>query len=154
MTSETWKLQNIPDEETRKVFDLAVEAVCAAEPADVSHLFLLWYVAQAGNAANPGSLARLTTTAGGAQESRFVGGSQRISVLLARRLGRRRAAGRARPPHRAGRRTASSSTPTGTRCARGAWSSRCRRRSPGASPTTGRSPPRATSSRSACPRAR
>ena len=89
MTSETWKLQNIPDAETRKVFDLAVEGVWAAEPADVSHLFLLWYVAQAGNAANPGSLARLTTTAGGAQDSRFVGGSQRISVLLARRLGRR-----------------------------------------------------------------
>ena len=35
MTSETWKLQNIPDEDTRKVFDLAVEAVWAAEPADL-----------------------------------------------------------------------------------------------------------------------
>jgi monoamine oxidase len=89
MTSETWKLENIADPGTRKVFDLAVQATWAAEPADLSHLFLLWYVAQAGNARTGGSLARLTTVAGGAQESRFVGGAQRVSIELARRLGRR-----------------------------------------------------------------
>jgi monoamine oxidase len=89
MTSETWKLQHVADRGTRKVFDLAVQATCAVEPAELSHLFLLWYVAQAGNARTGGSLARLTTVAGGAQESRFAGGAQRVSVELARRLGRR-----------------------------------------------------------------
>jgi monoamine oxidase len=88
-TAETWKLQNIADAGTRKVFDLVVQSVWAAEPADLSMLYLLWYVAQAGNAATPGSLARLTSTAGGAQERRFVGGSQRVSIEMARRLGRR-----------------------------------------------------------------
>ena len=51
-----------------------------------------------------------------------MGGSQRISVLLARRLGRRVRPGRARPRASRRTRTASSSTRTGTRCARGAWS--------------------------------
>jgi monoamine oxidase len=36
-----------------------------------------------------GNLERLINTAGGAQESRFVGGSQRVSIELARQLGRR-----------------------------------------------------------------
>jgi monoamine oxidase len=68
---------------------VAVEAVFAAEPRDLSFLFLLFYVASAGNERTPGTIERLVNTPGGAQESRFVGGSQLISLRMARQLGRR-----------------------------------------------------------------
>lgn len=69
--------------------DVVTQAVLACEPRDVSALFFLHYIAQAGNSGTPGSLARLISTAGGAQESRFVGGAERISTKLARQLGKR-----------------------------------------------------------------
>ncbi len=89
-TFETWKLANAPTARGRAVLDVVVEAVWAAEPSDVSLLHVLFYIASAGDSKNPGSLARLISTAGGAQESRFVGGSQRVSLELAKRLGARR----------------------------------------------------------------
>ena len=89
-TFETWKLANAPTPRGRAVLDVVVEAVWAAEPSDVSLLHVLFYIASAGDSKNPGSLARLISTAGGAQESRFVGGSQRVSLELAKRLGARR----------------------------------------------------------------
>jgi len=82
-TFETWKRANIVSDEARDLFDLAIEAVFAAEPRDISLLFTLFYIHSAGN------LNRLIDTAGGAQESRIVGGSQRICLRLARKLGRR-----------------------------------------------------------------
>jgi monoamine oxidase len=63
--------------------------VWAAEPRDVSLLHVLMYIRGAGNEQNMGTLERLINTAGGAQESRFVGGSQRVSIELAKQLGRR-----------------------------------------------------------------
>jgi monoamine oxidase len=69
--------------------DVVTEAVLACQPRDVSSLFFLWYIAQAGNEGTGGSLARLISTPGGAQESRFVGGAERVSSRLAKRLGRR-----------------------------------------------------------------
>ncbi len=53
----------------------------AAEPGDVSLLHWLFYAASAGG------IERLIATAGGAQQDRFVGGSQRIALALAERLG-------------------------------------------------------------------
>ncbi len=73
----------------RLLLDLAIEAVWAAEPRDVSLLHVLTYIRGAGNEKTGGSLNRLINTAGGAQESRFVGGSQRVSLELAKALGRR-----------------------------------------------------------------
>jgi monoamine oxidase len=89
-TFETWKLANAPTALGQGVLDVVIEAVWAAEPSDVSLLHVLFYIASAGDAKNAGSLARLISTAGGAQESRFVGGSQKISLELAKRLGSRR----------------------------------------------------------------
>jgi monoamine oxidase len=89
-TFETWKLANVPTQLGRDITDLITEAVWAAEPSDVSLLHVLFYIASAGDTKNPGSLARLISTGGGAQESRFVGGSQRVSLELAKRLGARR----------------------------------------------------------------
>jgi monoamine oxidase len=88
-TFETWKLANVASDGGRFLTDLAIQAVWACEPRDVSLLHVLFYIACAGNEATTGSLFRLISTPGGAQDSRFVGGSQRIAQGLARRLGRR-----------------------------------------------------------------
>jgi len=89
-TFETWKLANTTTPLGQRVLDVVIEAVWAAEPSDVSLLHVLFYIASAGDAKNPGSLSRLISTAGGAQESRFVGGSQKVALEVARRLGGRR----------------------------------------------------------------
>lgn len=74
---------------TRALTGSATKSVLGAEPRDLSLLYVLWYAACAGNASTPGSFARLITTNGGAQESRFVGGSQRVAIEAARSLGDR-----------------------------------------------------------------
>ncbi|ANH36992.1 Putrescine oxidase [Nocardioides dokdonensis FR1436] len=58
-----------------------------ADPDELSLLFVLWYVASGGNETTAGTFARSSDTSGGAQESRFVGGSQLVPIRLARRLG-------------------------------------------------------------------
>jgi monoamine oxidase len=88
-TFETWKEGNLASPESRSLFDAAVNAIWGADARDFSLLFATWYVAAAGNSRHPGSLERLVSTANGAQERRFVGGSQLISIRLARALGRR-----------------------------------------------------------------
>lgn len=49
------------------------EALVGAEPGDISFLFVLAYVAAAGNATNPGTFERLFNVRGGAQLSRLDG---------------------------------------------------------------------------------
>jgi len=80
-TFETWKLDNTTLDETRDLIDLGIEAVFAAQPRDLSLLHVLFYIHSGG------SFENLINTAGGAQDSRIVGGSQRISIELAKRLG-------------------------------------------------------------------
>jgi monoamine oxidase len=87
MTLAEWEAANISSPGARKIFDLAAEAIWGAEPRQLSLLYALFYIAAAGNEANKGSFTRLVSTGGGAQESRFVGGSQRIALQVARRLG-------------------------------------------------------------------
>lgn len=88
-TFETWMQQNLappngsPSSPEYSLVNLATEAVFAAEPRDLSLLHVLFYIASAG------TLDNLVDTANGAQDSRFIGGSQRISIELARRLGSR-----------------------------------------------------------------
>jgi monoamine oxidase len=88
-TLETWLQANSATAGGRFLLELGFSSVFSAEPRDVSLLFALFYMAAAGNEQAPGTFDRLINTAGGAQESRFVGGSQRISALVARQLGRR-----------------------------------------------------------------
>jgi monoamine oxidase len=88
-TFETWKLANTHTDSGRFLLDLGIEAVWAAEPRDVSLLHVLFYIASAGNESTPGTFERLINTAGGAQESRFVGGSQLVSLRMADQLGGR-----------------------------------------------------------------
>lgn len=88
-TFETWKQSNLHTADGRALLDVGIEAVFAAEPRDVSLLFTLFYTASATNETTPPDINRLFSTAGGAQDSRLVGGSQLISIRMAERLGRR-----------------------------------------------------------------
>jgi monoamine oxidase len=85
-TVESWMRRTLvppagPDAPTNHLVTLAVEAVMSAEPRELSLLELLWYIASAGN------LDNLVDTANGAQDSRFIGGSQAIALAMAQRLG-------------------------------------------------------------------
>ncbi|OPG05403.1 amine oxidase [Streptomyces sp. GKU 895] len=88
-TFETWLRANAVIPSAKFLFDVACTSVFSAEPRELSFLFVLFYIAAAGNASNPGTLERLTETAGGAQELRFAGGSQQVPIKLAATLGDR-----------------------------------------------------------------
>jgi monoamine oxidase len=82
-TLETWKLANLTTAGARFLFDLATTSVFACEPRDISLLHYLFYVHSGGG------LLPLVSTGGGAQESRFVGGSQLVAQKVADALGKR-----------------------------------------------------------------
>jgi monoamine oxidase len=81
-TAATWMRRNLATKAGRMLLGLGIEAVWAAQPEDMSLLHVLFYIHSAG------SLELLFDTEGGAQQDRFVGGSQRISILMAQELGR------------------------------------------------------------------
>jgi monoamine oxidase len=58
-----------------------------ADPAQLSFLYVLWYVACSGDERHVGTFERNSEITDAAQERRFVGGSQRIPLRLARQLG-------------------------------------------------------------------
>lgn len=71
------------------VLDAALEAVFGKDAAQVSLLYTAFYAASAGDAKHPGDFTRILTNEGGAQESRFAGGSQEIALAVAKALGSR-----------------------------------------------------------------
>ncbi len=80
-TLGTWLRAHLPSPVARDILTTAVEAVFGAGPDELSLLFTLFYL-HAG-----GGLTNLVRTTGGAQERRFEGGSQQLSVGLASDLG-------------------------------------------------------------------
>jgi monoamine oxidase len=60
-----------------------------ADPDQLSLLFVIHYIACSGNETNKGTFERNSETKNGAQERRFVGGSQLIPLRLAGQLGSR-----------------------------------------------------------------
>jgi monoamine oxidase len=80
-TAETWKLEMLASPGARFLFDVFTEAVFAAEPHDLSLLHYLFYIHSGF-----GTIS-LATVQDGAQESRFVGGSQLIVQRIAEALG-------------------------------------------------------------------
>ena len=80
-TMWTWIHRNTVTPAARALLQLGVEAVWAAHPADVSLLHVLFYTRAAGR------FDDLIGTEGGAQQDRFVGGSQMLALGLADRLG-------------------------------------------------------------------
>jgi monoamine oxidase len=81
-TFETWLKDNNLSPEARELIELGIQSIFSAEPRDLSLLFVIFYIATAA-----GDFNLLINTAGGAQERRIVGGSQRISLEMAKDLG-------------------------------------------------------------------
>jgi len=83
MTVQTWIEQNVNTTDEQKILALAVEAILSVEPQDVSMLYFLWYINEAGG------VDPLVNNAGdgGAQDFRVAGGTQLISIKLAEQLG-------------------------------------------------------------------
>ncbi|MDQ3658464.1 MAG: FAD-dependent oxidoreductase, partial [Actinomycetota bacterium] len=82
-TLETWKLRHTERSGSRFYFDLAVESLYACEPRDVSLLGVL------ADIASSGSFDGLLEIEASVEESLFVGGAQRLSILMAEELGER-----------------------------------------------------------------
>jgi len=89
MSLGDWMRGEVPSEKGRAIFTAVCQTIWGVDPDALSLLYAMQYVAAAGNAEHAGSFLRLITTGGGAQERRFVGGSQLISEKVADRLGQR-----------------------------------------------------------------
>jgi monoamine oxidase len=79
-TLGTWLDEHLKSPRARGIIDVAVEAIFGAGPREMSLLFALFYL-HAG-----GGLTNLARTTGGAQERRFVGGTQQLAMGLAAEL--------------------------------------------------------------------
>ncbi len=79
-TFETWIRRHHQTASARGFWRLAIEAVFAAEPRDVSLLHVAFYLRSGG------SLERLLGTSRGAQQDRFVGGSALVAERVAAEL--------------------------------------------------------------------
>jgi monoamine oxidase len=77
----SWMRHNMATPTGREMMEIAVKAVWAAMPADVSLLHLLFYIASAGN------FDLLLDTDGGAQQDRFVEGAGTLATRVAEGLG-------------------------------------------------------------------
>ncbi len=82
-TTWSWMRRNVATRAGRTMLELAVKAVWAAMPNDVSLLHLLFYIHSAGK------LDLLLDTEGGAQQDRFVNGAQNVAAAAAETLGDR-----------------------------------------------------------------
>jgi monoamine oxidase len=80
---QSWMDDNLATPGGRQLVELAIQAVFSTEPRDLSLLHVLFYIHSAG------TLDNLINTSGGAQQDRFVGGSQLVAERVARRLGNR-----------------------------------------------------------------
>jgi monoamine oxidase len=65
----------------------ASRPIFGVEPDEISLLFTLFYIAASGDPQHTGTFQRNFNTRGGAQQSRFDGGSQAVPLAMARALG-------------------------------------------------------------------
>jgi monoamine oxidase len=89
-TLETW-MKSLPGDTTRfsELVAAATRPIFGAEPRELSLLFTLFYIASSGDANNAGTFERNFDTRGGAQQDRFIDGSQTIGLKIAAELGAR-----------------------------------------------------------------
>jgi monoamine oxidase len=85
-TLATWLVDNSDNAKFRKLVSVATRPIFGSEPADLSLLFVLFYIAASGNEDNPGTFERNFNTRDGAQMWRLAGGSQRLCLKMAREL--------------------------------------------------------------------
>jgi monoamine oxidase len=89
-TVETWvKANTVNSARILQLVNLFLSPALGSRAADISVLFLLATVAGYGDEKTPGTLERGIGSKGGAQDSRLVGGTQRLSLLMAQQLGDR-----------------------------------------------------------------
>ncbi|EME22320.1 flavin monoamine oxidase family protein [Rhodococcus triatomae] len=86
-TLATWCRRGAVTDGGVELLDILLGSAFGGTAADASALFGLWYVAGAGNEYTPGTVGRMMGVTGAAQDARFVGGSQRVSLRLAEELG-------------------------------------------------------------------
>lgn len=82
-TFGSWMRRNVATQTARTLLALAGRTIWGASPADLSLLYVLFYLHSAGG------LDMLIDTEGGAQQDRLEGGSQLIASRLAQTLGDR-----------------------------------------------------------------
>lgn len=80
-TLATWLRRSVKTSKARAILELYVSMMLASEAASASLLHALFYVHSGTD------LKTISTLEGGAQQDRFVGGSQLVAVRLAERLG-------------------------------------------------------------------
>jgi len=88
-TLQSWIDANSVTPRFKALVSAATRPIFGAEPGELSLLFTLFYIAASGNEQNPGTFERNFDTRGGAQQSRFIGGSQEIAIRVASALGHR-----------------------------------------------------------------
>jgi monoamine oxidase len=88
-TLQQWIDANSATPSFRELVPAATRPIFGVEPRDVSLLFTLFYIAASGDERNPGTFERNFDTRNGAQQDRFVGGSQVIALRAAHHLGSR-----------------------------------------------------------------
>jgi monoamine oxidase len=82
-TMRTWLDRNVRTQSARSLFGIACSIAWGAPPEQLSLLHVLFYISGAG------SLEKILDTEGGAQQDRFVGGSQQVALWLTEELGDR-----------------------------------------------------------------
>jgi len=87
MTFQSWLDTNVHENTVRTLFGISSGAIFSATPGELSLLYVLSYVAGAGNETTVGSLQRLVSVTGGSQESRIVGGTGLLATGLAEKIG-------------------------------------------------------------------
>jgi monoamine oxidase len=89
-TLESWINSHSLTPQFRELVPAATRPIFGAEPRELSLLFTLFYIAASGNEQNQGTFERNFNTRNGAQQDRFIGGSQLITQRMAHRLGKKR----------------------------------------------------------------
>jgi monoamine oxidase len=88
-TLQSWIDTHSLTPQFKAVVSMATRPIFGAEPGELSLLFVLFYIASSGDENNAGTFERNFDTRGGAQQSRFIGGSQVIAENMAAQLGKR-----------------------------------------------------------------
>jgi monoamine oxidase len=86
---DQWLRENTVNPDVRNLLLCYLQPAFGSDGLDMSLLFFLWYIATAGDESNAGTFERSSSTKDGAQDSRFVGGSQQVPLKLAQQLGSR-----------------------------------------------------------------
>jgi monoamine oxidase len=87
ITFGAWLDTATPSPSARFLLDAFTTSVFGAESTELSLLYVIAYIASAGNQTSLGTIERLVATANGAQAQRVEGGTQLIPIKLSERLG-------------------------------------------------------------------